>query len=159
MVSWSEFAAEAPDLAARGRGLFYRDGVGQGLLATVSGDRSPRIHPISLAIVGDRLYAFILASAKRQDLETDGRYALHNHQDLEAPSEFVVRGRARLVDDPAARDRVAEGWSFDVDDTYALFEFSIEAAVLGARDTADDWPPGYTSWPPRAARGAPDNHM
>jgi hypothetical protein len=45
---------------------------------------------------------------------------------------------------------VAAGWAFTVDETYALFEFSIERALLGARTTADEWPPRYMSWPGRS---------
>jgi hypothetical protein len=37
-----------------------------------------------------------------------------------------------------------------VDESYTLFEFSIETALLGARATADDWPPRYASWPSRS---------
>ena len=116
------------------------------MLATVRADDPPRIHPISFEIVDGRLYAFILRSAKRIDLERDGRYALHAHQDPAAPSEFLVRGRATLIDDPAVRRGVAASWPFEVDDSYALFELSVEAALLGSRTTADDWPPRYTSW-------------
>ena len=87
-VTWASFEAAAPDLAAAGRRMFDRDGTGEALLATVRGDAPPRIHPINLAIVGEGLYAFLLASAKRRDLELHGRYALHAHQDPAAPSEF-----------------------------------------------------------------------
>jgi hypothetical protein len=120
------------------------------LLATVRGDDLPRIHPISVAIVDGRLYAFIIVgSPKHSDLERDGRYAMHTHQDPEAPSELMIRGRARLVADPVERRRVGDGWTFEADDGYTLFEFGIEQAVLGQRATADDWPPVYTSWPSR----------
>ena len=147
MVTWAEFAAAAPEIASEGRRLLYALGGGKALLATVRGDDPPRIHPITVAIVGEGLYAFIIArSPKKLDLELDGRYALHTHMDQAAPNEFALRGRARLVDDPEERGRVATGWAFEVDDSYTLFEFSIENAVLGARATADDWPPIYTSW-------------
>ena len=146
MVTWGDFAAAAPDLSVAGRGLIYRTDTGEVLLATVREDEPPRIHPIYVAIVGERLYAFILRGPKRVDLERDGRYAMHTHQDPAAPSEFSVRGRARLVTDATERDAVAQAWYFEADATYALFEFSIDAAVLGARATADDWPPQYLSW-------------
>ncbi len=147
MVTWAEFAAAAPEIASEGTRLIYAMGGGKALLATVRGDDPPRIHPITVAIVGERLYAFIIArSPKKLDLELDGRYALHTHMDQAAPNEFALRGRARLVDDPDERERVAAGWAFEVDDSYTLFEFSIENALLGARPTADDWPPIYTSW-------------
>jgi hypothetical protein len=146
VVTWAAFAEAAPDIAAEGRRLIYAHGDGEALLATVRGDDLPRIHPINVAIVGERLYAFIIArSAKRHDLEIDGRYALHTHQDPAAPSEFTLRGRARLVDDEAERAVAGGGWAFEVDDDYTLFEFDIAAAVLGVR-AADEWPPRYTSW-------------
>ncbi len=146
LTTWAQFEAADPGLAAAGQRLIDRGGGGQALLATVRGDEPPRIHPIDVAIVGGRLCAFILRSAKRTDLERDGRYALHTHQDPAAPSEFSVRGRASLVESEDVRSAAAVHWSFEVDETYALFEFSIEAALLGARETADEWPPRYSSW-------------
>ena len=147
MANWTAFAAAAPDIAAEARRLILARGDGEALLATVRGDDLPRIHPVNVAIVDGRLYAFIIArSPKRADLEEDGRYAMHTHQDPAAPSEVALRGRARLVTDPRERAEVAAGWAFEVDDAYALFEFDVEVALLGARPTADDWPPRYSSW-------------
>jgi hypothetical protein len=162
MVTWAELDAAAPGLAAAGRELLERNGGGQGLLATVRDDEPPRIHPIYFEIVDGRLYAFVLRSAKRIDLERDGRYAIHAHQDPSAPSEFLIRGRAELVADPVVRAAVAAAWPFEVDDTYALFEFSIDSALLGSRPSADDWPPRYTSWSAdtsttRAASAVPES--
>jgi hypothetical protein len=147
MTSWGEFGTAAPDIAAEGRRLLEARGHGSALLATVRGDAPPRIHPISVAILDGRLYGFIIVgAAKHTDLVEDGRYAMHTHQDPEAPSELMLRGRARLVDDPVERARIADGWSFEADDGYTLFEFEIEQAVLGVRETADEWPPRYRSW-------------
>jgi hypothetical protein len=147
MASWTDFAAAAPDIAAEGRRLILARGDGEAILATVRGDDLPRIHPVNVAIVDGRLYAFIIArSPKRADLEEDGRYALHTHQDPTAPSEVGLRGRARLVTDARERADVAAGWAFEVDDGYALFEFDIEIALLGSRPSADAWPPRYSSW-------------
>jgi hypothetical protein len=152
MATWAEFEAAAPDVAAAGRRLLYRDGRGQAMLATVRGeDEPPRMNPITFAIVDGRVFAFILKSPKLGDLEGDGRYALHSHHDPAAPSEFALRGRARLVVDPAVRAAAAAEWNFEVDDTYRLFEFSIDSALVGHRPTADDWPPKYTSWRSTAA--------
>lgn len=147
MATWSEFAAAAPEIASEGRRLIDASDDLKVLLATVRGDDPPRIHPITMAIVDERLYAFIIArSPKKLDLELDGRYALHTHLDPAVPTEIALRGRARLVDAPVERDRVADGWAFEVDDDYTLFEFSIEHALLGTRPTADDWPPVYSTW-------------
>ena len=67
------------------------------------------------------------------------------------------RARSRCAATPGwsaiARERaeVAAGWAFEVDDDYALFVFDIEIALLGARPSADDWPPRYSSWMDAAA--------
>ncbi len=90
------------------------------------------------------LYAFILPSPKLTGLEQDGRYALHAYPDADVPHEFQVRGRVRVVDD-ATRAALAAEWSFDVGEARA-FEFLVQQAVLGERDTRDDWPPRYRSW-------------
>ncbi len=152
MTTWNDFAAAAPDQAAAGRALLERTGIGEGLLATVRGDGPPRIHPVNVRIVDGRLLTFVIVgSAKAGDLAADGRYALHAHQDPAVPHEFLVRGRAVEVTDPAERATAADGWSFEVDDGFTLYELAIDHAVLGDRPTADDWPPVYTSW--RPARG------
>src|SRR4029079_949650 len=56
-----------------------------------------------------------------------------------------------------ARERadVAAGWAFEIDDGYALFEFDIEIALLGARPRHDDWPRVYSSWKDAAAAVCP----
>lgn len=147
MATWGDFEDAAPDLAAAGRELMYRTGEGEALLITVRGDAPPRAHPVNAGVVDGHLYTFVQAlSAKRKDLEEDGRYALHTHIVATAPSEFLVRGQARLIDDPATRSAVAADWFFNVDASYPLYELLVEHAVLGERATADDWPPNYTSW-------------
>jgi len=147
MATWADFAAQAPAIADAGRRLIYRTETGRALLATVRRAELPRIHPISVAVAADRLVAFIiLDSPKARDLAEDGRYALHAHQDPSVPHEFMVRGRARPIDDEATRAGVANTWYFEVDDSYRLFEFLIDHAVLGERASPDDWPPVYTSW-------------
>ena len=147
MVAWSAFADAAPDLASRGRALFERTGSGEALLASVREDLPPRIHPINVGIVDGKLLAFlIVGSGKVADLATDGRYALHAHQDRAVPHEFQVRGRAHEIRDRTLRTTAAEAWPFEVDDGYRLFEFGVEHAIFGERGNADDWPPVYTSW-------------
>ena len=141
---WADFAAASPELATAGSRHLDR-AQGAALLATVRDDAPPRIHPVTVGIKDGGLYVFLLDSAKRRDLAEDGRYALHAHQDMAAPDEFSVRGRARLIPVGEARDRVATGWFFEVDDTYWLFELEVQTAILGER-RADDWPPRYTRW-------------
>jgi hypothetical protein len=144
LASWADFATAAPDLAAKGAAHLDR-AEGAALLATVRADAPPRIHPVTVGIVDDHLYVFLLESAKQRDLAEDGRFALHAHQDMAAPDEFSVRGRARIVPQGELRARVASGWYFGVDDTNVLFELLIQTAILGER-AADEWPPRYTRW-------------
>jgi len=144
-VSWATLEAGAPELAAAGRRLLYRDPIGQGLLATVLGNEPPRIHPVYVAIDSGRLLTFINPSSKMADIERDGRYALHAHVDPLAPSEFMVRGRAVAIDGELRR-QIAAGWYFTTDERYRLFELTVESALLGCRDDPDAWPPIYQRW-------------
>ena len=147
MATWAEFEMEAPDIAAKGRELMYRSGQGEALLITVPADAPPRAHPVNAGVVDGHLYTFVQGhSAKRRDLEADGRYAMHTHMDPSVPHEFLVRGHVRLVDDAATRDRIARDWFFTVRESYPLYELMIEHALLGERPTANDWPPVYSSW-------------
>ncbi len=151
-ASWSELEAADPDLAARGRALLEASGHGTGLLATVRDGVPPRIHPMSVEIVDGHLLTVALGgSAKARDLEADGRYALHAHQDPSKPDEFQVRGRARVLPNGELRDKAVAHWHFEVSPDDLVVELAIEHALLGQRATADDWPPAYRSWRPPAA--------
>src|SRR3954462_3152935 len=115
MTSWTDFATAAPDIATAGRVLLERSGIGEGLLATVRGIAPPRIHPVHIRIVAGRLLTFVIAgSAKADDRASDGRDALHAHQDPAVPHEFLVRGQAIAVQDPDLRASAAAEWSFEV---------------------------------------------
>ena len=147
MTTWADFEREQPAMAARGRELMYRTGDGEGMLVTVRDDVPPRVHPVNAGIVNGHFYVFVQGkSAKRRDLEGDGRFAFHTYLYPQAPSEFLVRGRALEVTDPALRGRIAANWFFKVQDSYPLYELMIEHVLLGERATANDWPPVYTSW-------------
>ena len=146
MATWAEMAAAVPDVAAAGERLLRRSGIGEALLATARDGGLLRINPVYAEIVDGRLLTFVQAgSAKRRDLESDDRYALHTHVDPAAPDEFAVRGRAREIADAGLRQHALAAWAFD-GSAYPLFELDIEHALLGRRPTPDDWPPIYTSW-------------
>ena len=147
MATWAEFEAEAPEIAGKGRALLYRTGQGEALLITVGGDATPRAHPVNAGVVDGHLYTFVQAkSAKRRDLDADGRYALHAHYDPHAPHEFLVRGRARQIADAATRGEIAKDWFFRVHESYPLYELMVEDVLLGERPTTDDWPAIYSAW-------------
>jgi len=147
MESWEAFERAEPDLAARGRELLYQRGDGEAFLTTVAANGTPRIHPLNVGVRDGRLLVFVQAhSAKARDLESNQHYALHAHQGAEHPHEFMVRGQARLVTDPALRAAAAADWFYSVSEAYPLYELLIEHALLGERQTASDWPPRYRSW-------------
>jgi hypothetical protein len=146
MASWADLEAAAPELAETGRRLIHARGDGEALLVTVRGGDPPRVHPVNVDVVDGRLYVFLGRSPKRTDLEADGRYALHAHVDPAQPTEFSVRGRAEPVVDAATREAVAGVWPFEPDEVYELFELQIESALVGERDSPDEWPPRYVSW-------------
>ena len=75
MSTWAELAAAEPELAARVRERL--DGR-VSYLATVRGDGSPRVHPVTPIVASRELYVFMEPdSPKGRDLRRDGRYALH----------------------------------------------------------------------------------
>ena len=147
MQGWAAFAGAEAEMAEKGRALIYRRGDGEGLLATVAANGTPRIHPLNVGVKDGRLLVFVQGhSAKARDLEANPHYALHVHMDPAAPHEFMVRGEARRLTDEATRQAAAADWFFTVADSYPLYELLIEHALLGERATADDWPPRYRSW-------------
>jgi hypothetical protein len=147
MGRWEAFERAESGMAAKGRALLYQRGDGEGFLTTVAANGTPRIHPLNVGVKDGRLLVFIQGhSAKARDLQANQRYALHAQQDPVSPHEFMVRGEARLVTEPAIRQAAAADWFFTVSDSYPLYELLIEHAILGERASADDWPPRYRSW-------------
>jgi hypothetical protein len=146
-ATWGELEAAEPDLAARGRALLEARGSGSGLLATVRDGIPPRIHPMSVEIIEGHLFTVALGgSAKARDLASDGRFALHTHQEAGKPDEFQVRGRARVVEPGELRARVVGQWRFEVGEGDLVVELGVEHALLGERPDADTWPPVYRAW-------------
>ncbi len=108
MASWSEFAAADPHLASAVRALLQQYGPGMGYLATVRPDGGPRVHPISPVFTDEGLYAFVVNSPKRRDLERDGRYALHSYPPEDSDDEAYLTGHATPVDDPLVVAHLAD---------------------------------------------------
>jgi len=131
MVTWSQFAAAEPQLAATGRALLYQFNVGLAFLATVRRDGAPRLHPVCPVLFNDRLFVLITAaSPKRHDLERDGRYALQTFpQPKPGSDEFYASGTARLVADPVIREAVFRDAKHMADRAEVLFELWIERVM------------------------------
>ena len=77
MASWSEFEAEAPELAARVRERL--DAHGHKTMATIRRDGSPRISGTEVEFGDGELWIGSMSDAlKARDLQRDPRFALHS---------------------------------------------------------------------------------
>jgi hypothetical protein len=130
MASWSEFAAAEPELAAAVRTLLEQYGPGMGYLATVRADGGPRVHPVSPVITDEGLYCFVVDSAKRRDLERDGRYALHSYPPEESDDEAYLAGRAHPVTDRTVIARLADALNASPLVQWRLFELDIDTVMV-----------------------------
>ncbi|PRY27119.1 pyridoxamine 5'-phosphate oxidase [Pseudosporangium ferrugineum] len=160
MASWSEFTAAEPDLAAAIRALLQQYGPGMGYLATVRADGGPRVHPVSPVITDEGLYCFVVDSAKRRDLERDGRYALHSYPPEESDDEAYLTGHAHRVTDPAVTTRLADALRASPHIDWRLFELTIETAMLRRHGPAGALPLAMSvRYPPITLTWhAPDPH-
>ena len=130
-MSWSEFAKQAPDIAAAGIRLFAREEVA--FLGTTSAEGRPRIHPFIPKIVDGRLVAFVLdSSPKFTDLAERQLYAIHASLGAE-DEEFFVSGKATCRnDDTELRATVDLAMGFatgSADERHRLYEFLIDRAL------------------------------
>lgn len=127
-MSWQELAAAAPDMAEFGQRRFAS---GVAYLATVKKDGGPRVHPVTPIIGEGRLFLFMEpTSPKGHDLRRDGRYALHCSvaDSGGGRGEFLLTGRAKLIEDTAVRSIAVKHASYNPADRYILFELAIDTA-------------------------------
>ena len=108
MRSWTDVATEAGDLTDAGRKLLLNCAPGWGiaLLGTLRADGSPRIGPLCVYIIDDRLYVTV-EGQKERDLQRDPRYFLHSYW-ADGQDEFAVAGHAGAPLDEEARARLVE---------------------------------------------------
>jgi hypothetical protein len=80
VASWSDFEAEAPDLAARVRERL--DAHGHKTIATIRRDGAPRISGTETELSDGELWiGSMLDALKARDLQRDPRFALHSASD------------------------------------------------------------------------------
>jgi hypothetical protein len=154
VVSWGGFAAAEPGLAETGRALLYQFGVGLAFLATVRPDGGPRVHPICPLISDAGLFAFLIPSPKRNDLERDGRYALHSFPADDNEDAFWLTGVAHPVGDVDLRDALEAQFLAERSlatlpegfDRQRLFAFEIERCLYTRTIGHGDPQPRHTIW-------------
>jgi hypothetical protein len=134
VASWAEFIQADPELAALGAERLH----GQvAYLATVRGDGSPRVHPVTPIVGGGQLFLFMEpTSPKGNDLRREPRYALHSAvaDNSGSGGEFHLRGSARPVADPAVRQLAVASASYEPRDRYVLFALDVDGAMLTLYD-------------------------
>jgi hypothetical protein len=112
MLSWDDFEAQAPALAAFGA---ERLTVAVSYLATLRLDGTPRVHPVAPIVGGGRLFVFMEpTSPKARDLRERNWYALHNGvpDTYGSGGEFFVSGQAIPLDDVSLRNVASEAATY-----------------------------------------------
>ena len=147
MATWDEFEDAAAELAAFGEERL----TGRvAYMATVGRHGTPRVHPVSPVFASGHLFMFMEPSSpKGRDLRRNGRYALHSSVSDSAGTggEFLVRGRAALIEEPGLRAIAASSArsaGYSGADRYILFELFVGSALS---TTYDDGRPLRRRWP------------
>jgi hypothetical protein len=154
VISWEQFSAERPDLAGPGHDLLYQFGVGLAFLSTVRPDGGPRLHPFCPVILEGRLVAHIIPSPKRDDLDSDPRYALHSFPTPANEDAFYLTGEAARVQDEGLANRAAAQFLAEREMTTVppefydglIYEFLIGRCLLTRTTGQGDWNPRHSTW-------------
>ena len=112
MAAWSEFEAEAPELAARVRERL--DAHGHKTIATIRRDGSPRISGTETELSDGELWIGSMRDAlKARDLRRDPRFALHSAS--EDPDVWTGDAKlAGVADEVSAADADSHRFRLDL---------------------------------------------
>jgi hypothetical protein len=154
VLTWQQFGAEEPEMAAFGRALLFRHGVGLAFLATTRPDGGPRLHPVCPVLNGDRLFVFVIPSPKRGDLLRDGRFALHSFPTEDNEDAVCITGVAQPRDDANLRDSTAAIWFAERGlerappgfEEERLFEFLVSGCLTTKTTRHGDYEPDHRVW-------------
>lgn len=127
-VTWGEFSALQPELAAFGAARLTG---APAYFGTIRPSGAPRVRPVTPIITNDGLFLYMEpTSPKARDLRECDRFSLHNGvpDDAGTGGEFNVEGRAVSVDERNIWDGVAEASSYVPAERYILFELLLTEA-------------------------------
>ncbi|HEV3401161.1 MAG TPA: pyridoxamine 5'-phosphate oxidase family protein [Acidimicrobiales bacterium] len=145
-VTWEEFAAEAPELAAAVRARF--EAARHHVLATLRSDGAPRVSGTEVQLRdGELTLGSMYGAVKALDLRRDGRFALHAN-----PGDGSMTGGDAKVGG-IAEEVVGEELERYADEgnppgSFHLFRLRLAEAVLtslhpdGDRLVIESWRPG-----------------
>jgi len=135
VASWSEFEAEAPQLAARVRERL--EAHRHKTIATIRRDGSPRISGTETEFEDGELWiGSMLDALKARDLQRDPRFALHSGSD--EPDDWVGDAKvAGIVEEVSAPDATSHRFRLDLHEvsTVGLDEARKNLVI-------DVWKPG-----------------
>ena len=128
-MSWRKLADDNPELAEFGAERFSSR---VAYLATVRKNGTPRVHPVTPIIAEGCLFIFMYkTSPKGFDLKRNGYFAMHASVENEdgGQGEFLISGRAELVEDAELKSAAAVHAGYEVVDSYILFQFMPDEAL------------------------------
>jgi hypothetical protein len=145
VASWSEFEAEAPELAARVRERL--DAHAHKTIATMRRDGSPRISGTEAQFRNGELWIGSMWNAlKARDLQRDPRFALHSGSD--DPDHWIGDAKvAGIAEEITDRERVEEVNGAEVGRSH-LFRLDLtEVSTVGLAEdrkalVIELWKPG-----------------
>ena len=154
MAAWGELAQKRPDLAVAGRELLYQYGVGLAFLATIRKNLGPRLPPISSELTENGIFAFIIPSPKQEDLQRDGRFALHSFPCENNEDAFYLTGLAERVGHLGVREELAKQFVSERSrsgatppaDIDLLFEFKASQCLVTRTTGHGDPNPRHIIW-------------
>ena len=135
MAGWSEFEAEAPELAARVRQRF--DAHGHKTIATLRRDGSPRISGTETQFEDGELWiGSMLNALKARDLQRDPRFALHSGSD--DPDAWTGDAKvAGVAEEAPVPDRKSHRFRLDLREASAVSLNEERTALV-----IEIWTPG-----------------
>jgi nitroimidazol reductase NimA-like FMN-containing flavoprotein (pyridoxamine 5'-phosphate oxidase superfamily) len=152
MVTWAEFAAQAPELAGLGEARFRASGLA--IVGTLRADGRPRITPVEPRFVdGELQLGMMWRSRKALDLLRDPRCTVHSTTVDKDGTEGDVKvyGTAEHVSDHGRRERHCQvteqetGWRPE-DEEFHVFSVDVEEVAFAVFGSAGSkiysWVPG-----------------
>jgi hypothetical protein len=105
------------------------------------------MHPFIPAVLDGGLWAFVIESPKRRDLDRNGGFAVHSRLGANDES-FFSAGTASRVDADDIRSRVGLAMPYsDLDSRHLLYEFRISRALWTTWTTSTN--PRHRRWTQR----------
>jgi Pyridoxamine 5'-phosphate oxidase len=135
VASWSEFEAEAPELAAQVRARL--EAHAHKTIATIRGDGAPRISGTETELSDGELWiGSMLDALKARDLQRDPRFALHSAS--EDPDVWAGDAKlAGVAEEVSAPDATSHRFRLDLQEVSTVgLDEACEALVI------EVWKPG-----------------